>query len=416
MIDKNKNSKSQEKLTLSSEIKDKEGCNNKDILLSYTDSIKNLIEANIKQNGSFILKRLNIIIIKIINLFESILKENELVSKYELMLRHNENIIRKLYNTIFNFKITIDYQENTIFNLASKEKEFEKLKEATGAFYSNGQLVYTGRKDNEIMILRTENSNLKSFIEKKEKDIENKDKEIMKLKEELLLCHKSKKNEEKKKQKNDSIPAINDLKYSYSNININFNEISHSGILKNCNSNLKINTNQSFIGSDNKTIYIPPQLRNDLSLKDIFFKKHMTKIFHQKRFKNNKLTKINEKPGFLSNRDKYISVNKSNYNLLSNKKHHRVFSQTINNSSKLGMFPDYYSPTIVNKNQKKLKNLKSYIEKELQYKKTYNSINNSINKIDHPKTNKKYSFNSSFISPISKYSQNKLKKNKLLLK
>lgn len=416
MIDKNKNNKTQEKLTLSSETKNKEILNNKDTLLSYTDSIKNLIETNIKQNRSFLLKRLNIIIIKIINLFESILKENELVSIYESMLRQNENIIRKLYSTIFNFKITIDYQDNTILNLSSKEKEFEKLKEMTGAFYSNGQLIYNGRKDNEIMILRTENSNLKSFIENKEKDIENKDKEIMKLKEELLLCHKAKKNEEKKKHKNDSIPSINDLKYSYSNININFNEISHSGIFKNCSSNYKINTDQSLIGSNNKTIYVPPQLRNDLSLKDIFFKKHMEKLFHQKKFKNNKLTKINGKISFLSNKDKYISVNKSNYNLLSNKKHHRIFSQTINHSNKLGVFPDYHSPTIINKNHKKLKNLKSYIEKELQYKKTYNSINNSINKIEHPKATKKNSFNSSFVSPISKFSQNKLKKTKLLLK
>ena len=416
MIDKNKNNKSQEKLILSPEIKNKVILNNKDILLSYTDCIKNLIETNIKQNGSFLLKRLNIIIIKIINLFESILKENELVSKYESMLRQNENIIRKLYNTIFNFKITIDYQDNTILNLASKEKEFEKLKEITGAFYSNGQLVYNGRKDNEIMILRTENSNLKSFIENKEKDIENKDKEIMKLKEELLLYHKAKKNEEKKKHINDSIPSISDLKYSYSNININFSEISHSDILKNWNSNYKINNNQSLIGSNNKTIYIPPQLRNDLSVKDIFFKKHMAKLFHQKRFKNNKLTKINEKMSFLSNKDKYISVNKSNYNLLSNKKHHGILSQTINHSNKLGIFPDNHSSAIINKNKKKLKNLKSYIEKELQYKKTYNSINNSINKLEHQKTSKKNYFNSSFVSPISKYSQNKLKKNKLIFK
>ena len=416
MIDKNKNNKTEEKQTLSSEIKNKETLNKKNTLLSYTDSIKNLIETNAKQNCSFLLKRLNIIIIKVVNLFESILKENELVSIYESMLRQNENIIRKLYNTIFNFKITIDYQDNTILNLSSKEKEFEKLKEITGAFYSNGQLVYNGRKDNEIMILRTENSNLKSFIENKEKDIENKDKEIKKLKEELLSYHKAKKNEEKKKNKNDSIPSINDLKYSYSNININFNEISHSGILKSCNTNYKINTDQSLIGSNNKTIYIPPQLRNDLSLKDKFFKKHMAKLYHQKKFKNNKLTKINEKISFLNNKDNYISVNKSNYNLLSNKKHHRIFSQTINHNNKLGIFPDYHSPNIINKNHKKLKNLKFYIEKELQYKKTHNSINNSINKLEHPKTIKKNSFNSSFASPISKYSQNKLKKNKLLLK
>ena len=69
-------------------------------------------------------------------------KENELVLKYERILRKEENSIRKLYNNIFNLKTTIDYQEYTILNFVSKEKEYEKLKEKTGAFYSNGKLWY----------------------------------------------------------------------------------------------------------------------------------------------------------------------------------------------------------------------------------------------------------------------------------
>ena len=171
---------------------------NKKELLSIINNIKKVLEKNIPQNGATLLKRINIFFIKITSLFESLLKENELILKYESMLRENENKIRKLYQNIFLLKINIDYQESIILNFHKKEIEFEKIKEKIGAFYSNGKLIYNASKDNEITILRTENSNLKSFIETKEKDIKNKDSEINKLKEQILLFNKNKKNNEKK--------------------------------------------------------------------------------------------------------------------------------------------------------------------------------------------------------------------------
>ena len=388
-------------------------------LQNLINNIKNLLEKNIPQNGTLLFKKINIILIKITSLFDDLLKENELVLKYESMLRNEENSIRRLYNNLFHLKTTIDYQENTILNFISKEKEYEKLKEKTGAFYSNGKLIYNGRKDNEIMILRTENSNLKSFIEAKEKEIEKKDSEILKLKEQLLLFNKNRKNNEKKrfKNKNNSLPNFNDLKYSYSNININFNEISHSNILKDDYNLIFKNQNKSTKALTGKTIYIPPQLRNDLSLRELFSKKNIYNLYHHKKIKTNKFTEKNNKLNVLSNADKYISVNKSNYNnILTTKKHERFFSNTINPDINLGINPVFNSPSNENKNKKNLLNLKSYNEKDLNHKKIDKKANKIVNKMQYSSQGKKIPFYSNFSSPISKYSKNNLKKNKLFLK
>ena len=399
--------------------------NLKEEFLSYINSIKNLLDKNLPQNERFLIKRINILLIKMTCLFDLILKDNESVLKYESMLRKNENIIRKLYKNIFFLKSNIDCQDNTITNFVLKEKEFEKLKEKTGAFYSNGKLIYNGRKDNEIMILRTENSNLKSFIENKEKDIKNKDNEINQLKEKLLLMNKNKnkKNNDNKriKNKNNSLPNINDLKYSYSNININFNEITH---LKNYHSMIK-NGHKSSNGSKNKTIYIPPQLRNDLSLKEILSKKTINNLYYHKKLKNKKKYNCSDKINVLTNNDHYISVNKSNYNIFTNKKNDRMFSNTINAINKdsnrnisLGSFCEFKSPPNNNKSKKKILNLKAYIEKDKHKDKSQRCTEKIVHNIIHKLTNedKKLPFYSNFVSPISKYPKNKLKKKKIILK
>ena len=409
------NKKKENNLILKSEIKNKEDNNKKKELESYINNIKSVLEKNMPQNGAFLIKRINILLIKITSFFDLLLKENKLILKYEKMLQKEENKIRRLYNDIFYLKSTIDYQENTILKYASKEKEFEKLKEKIGAFYSNGKLIYNGRKDNEIMILRTENSNLKSFIEKKEKDIETKEKEIIKLKEQLLIFNKNKKNNKKKKlnTKNNSLPNINDLKYSYSNININFNEITSPDALQNYNSIFK-KEDKSSNEENGKTIYIPPQLRNDLSLKHLFSKKNIYDFYHHKKIKHKKISENNSKLNLLSNTDKFISVNKSNKNLLSNKRKERIFTNTVNNDINLNNIPDSNSPNI-NKS-KNVINLKSYFDKDLGKRRTDRIVKKIINKIQYTDSGKKIPFYSHFASPISKYSKNNLKKNKLIFK
>ena len=83
---------------------------------------------------------------------------------------------------------------NNINVLSKKEKALDLIKEKTGIIVSDGKLINTNRKNNEIIILRTENSNLKGAIEQYEKKLLQKENELTKLnlsfekeKSELLL-------------------------------------------------------------------------------------------------------------------------------------------------------------------------------------------------------------------------------------
>ena len=57
-------------------------------------------------------------------------------------------------------------------NLLRKEKEYELIKEKTGIVVVNNKIINNDRKENEIFILRKENSILKDTIEKQKKEIE----------------------------------------------------------------------------------------------------------------------------------------------------------------------------------------------------------------------------------------------------
>ena len=388
--------------------------NVKDISI-YINNIKILIENNIPQSKGVLMKKINVILIKITSLFDSLLKEKELVIKYENMLQKNENNIRQLYKKIFHLQLTIGYQENTITSLVTKEKEYEKLKEKTGAYYVNGKLIYNERKDNEIMILRTENSNLKSFIENKENDIKSKDNEIIKLKEQLLILNKKRKNNGKKANKNNSLPNLGDLKYTYSNININFNEIANPNSIKKLNSSSKTK-NKSNIGIIDKAIYIPPQLRNDLSVKEIFKKKNIDNYKIDKKYKKKIFLDNNEKINQSSNEDKYISVNKSNYNILTNKRHERLMSNTINQEINLGKYSWNKSPIKGRKTSEIVINFQSHNDKDSNHNESDLIIKRIMNKLQFNKKIKKLPFYSSYVSPMNRYSNHNFNKKKLFLK
>ena len=64
-------------------------------------------------------------------------------------------------------KIKNTFLENNIDILIKKEKEYRLIKEKTGILVENGKIIHNDRKENEIFILRAENSNLKNVIKKK---------------------------------------------------------------------------------------------------------------------------------------------------------------------------------------------------------------------------------------------------------
>ena len=130
--------------------------------------------------------------------------------KYENYLRKLENNKRELIKKYFEKKLKNEAMENKIEEYIEIEEEYEEMKNKLK--YENGRFLDNDRKENEIIILRQENVNLKKYIfdiEKKNKEIIiEKEKEINNLKEnikELAI-----KIEEKQKELN-----------LFSNININ---------------------------------------------------------------------------------------------------------------------------------------------------------------------------------------------------
>ena len=170
----------------------------KDEILSPFLIKEDLFDTNNEQNSTNILKKLK----DIINSLESIItsdinsdinikikeyftKLNSLLeilknaintnyNQNESLLRKNENDLRMLYGKYFNQKLINEVQENKLSALHKRDKEYELLKQKTGAIVCNGQVICNERKENEIIILRTENSLLKTAIKNnEEKNIGN---------------------------------------------------------------------------------------------------------------------------------------------------------------------------------------------------------------------------------------------------
>ena len=133
----------------------------------------------------------------------------------EIIQRKDEQNIRNLYGKLFNEKLVNEILENKLYILKKKEKEYELLKQKTGAIICNGKVICNERKDNEIIILRTENSLLKSTIKNNEDLLKEKKEIINSLNNDILLY----------KNQIEELRKIKQGKYSsFSNINININE------------------------------------------------------------------------------------------------------------------------------------------------------------------------------------------------
>ncbi len=194
---------------------------NKKDLLANIKSIQNILDKKlttttlkvINKEISQNLKEINSLINKIINDKE---KENNNIKHYESILKKNENTIRGLYGDLLHEKLLKEILEEKIILLLQIQNEYELVKEKTGVIVCDGKIICNERKDNEIMILRTENSTLKNVINEKEKEIN-----VLKEKIEIL--------------KHDIIKLIKNK----TNINININNFINSNPNKNSNINFR---------------------------------------------------------------------------------------------------------------------------------------------------------------------------------
>ena len=108
--------------------------------------------------------------------------EIDLNNIYETLLKKEENIIRKLYSDLLHEKVLKEILEEKILILSKIQKDYELIKEKTGVIVWDGKIITDGRKDNEINILRKENSTLKNVIYQKEKEIKELNNELKKYK------------------------------------------------------------------------------------------------------------------------------------------------------------------------------------------------------------------------------------------
>ena len=96
--------------------------------------------------------------------------------QYENLIRKLESKERKLSKLFFQNKLQKDVMENKISEYMEMEEEFEEMK--TKLKYEEGRFLKNDRKDNEIIIIRGENSILKNEINKLEERIKNLEIEI----------------------------------------------------------------------------------------------------------------------------------------------------------------------------------------------------------------------------------------------
>lgn len=121
-----------------------------------------------------------LLIIKTIHDYINIIKNNKKIN----LISQLENIIIKLEKDLkyhikneFMLKIQKDSADSKIRSFMEMEEEFEELKEKVR--YEGGKFLNNDRKDNEIKILRRENSNIKREVKKMEIKIRNLEKKGM---------------------------------------------------------------------------------------------------------------------------------------------------------------------------------------------------------------------------------------------
>lgn len=137
-------------------------------------------------NYSFIITQLKKLITSLIQK-----KITNALSQYQNSLRNIEETNRQYIQTIFYQKLQIQSLENQLNGYMEMEEEFEEMK--IKLKYEEGTFLDNDRKENEILILRAENSNLKNLLLKQEKENEIKSERIEKLNKKIrkleLLVH-----------------------------------------------------------------------------------------------------------------------------------------------------------------------------------------------------------------------------------
>ena len=261
------------------------------------------------------------------------LKENKIlgnninfskINQYENNLNKLEYKERKLIKLYFQNKLQKEAMENKIGEYMEIEDEYEEMK--IKLKYEDGKFLENDRKENEIIILRQENTNLKKVIKENEEKTKNLEKNILNKENEILSLKDSLeqlkiKLEEKQKELN-----------LFSNINININ---NNNTLNNNTSNT--NKKYSFHYSNNHSAnnLLSNGTKDEINSSSI--RKEYSpgkKIFYFQKLKNKILKNKNNE--FLSNtRNDIIERTKLNFisKYFTNQNRNNTNNSSLNNSN-----------------------------------------------------------------------------------
>ena len=282
---------------------------------------------------------------KILNLEQNPISISE-KKGYENIIRKLEEKERYLTKIQFQDKLQKEAMENKINEYMDMEDEFEEMK--TKLKYEDGRFLNNDRKDNEIIIIRSENSKLKNLVD----ELEN---EINKLKNTI--------SEQTKK--------IDSLKEEIEKLN-NRNSEMHRLLLENEDINHNLNLTERYtknrasnylnIVSDSKE---PKDNNNSvkyykyqrMNLQSTHYNKIKKKIYSKKKSEGNKTSNNNEKKSTKEN----TNANMNSNDILSSTRNE--YTQKL--KPKLNK---YFSGTNVNKagnkscNKKNKGNVNQYLQ------------------------------------------------------
>ena len=339
---------------LTSEIKEAK------IEIDEEDYEENIKSTNVFQIIEYIYQSLQILLKKYKKEEIKIIKPNDIeINQYENSLKYLENKERYLIKKILKQKLMIESLEYKLEEYMEMEDEFEEMK--TKYKYEDGKFLDNDRKDNEIIIIRQENSNLKNLISSLEEDIKKKNQLI----EDYVTKYEKiqKKLEETEKELN----LFSNIVLNNNNENLGFNinkkmpnNLFNLNIINMCNNNSNHNNskNSSRLSKNNIS-----EIKNT----DV-------KIFNLKTSKNNVHKNKNIHGLFLNNKSLVSEISGKNIcNKLQSVSHYRNHSMNMLLEKKK---IDLISKYLLLKNKKKMinsSNNNSYTKKYMK-KDFYNNL------------------------------------------
>jgi hypothetical protein len=321
---------------------DYQNLNISDILMNIKESTKKLINSKVSE---------------IINLN----KNTENYYQLENYVKKLEFDLKYYLRLIYEQKIQIDVLEEKIRIYRMMQEDYEELKEKVK--YEGGRFLNNERKDNEIIIIRQENTILKKELAKNEKI--NKLNDILK-KDYLSKINNLQNENIRLKKKLNELQETNMVKINKnenneknSNNNANNNKLNKTGINNNENTLSKWFSNHDI---ESVNSIIPNNIRNKNNLL-----KNLKQLFPKNTLSNNK-------------RPANYNIIKNLYMNSNNSGKNNINSSTISSMSTNNIFTANYNKIINNINYK---NVRHSLKKKYGFGLKNQQKNNSISmKID----------------------------------